>query len=59
MFINFEGSENNTVYMYCTDLSKPLLTYKFDEGATAKRDEGVNDFVSAVCWSNVSVYFCN
>jgi len=46
------GSENNTVYMYCTDLSKPLLTYKFDEGATAKRDEGVNDFVSAVCWSN-------
>ncbi len=22
-----------------------------------KRDEGMNDFVSAVCWSNVIIYF--
>lgn len=51
------GSETNTVYMYCNDLSKPLLTYKFDEGTTTKRDEGINDFVSAVCWSNV-YFFC-
>jgi E3 ubiquitin-protein ligase RFWD2 len=57
------GSENNTVFLYANELSKPLMTYKFDDvGQTAagaatgngKKDEGVNDFVSAVCWSNVS-----
>jgi len=46
------GSENNTVYLYCNELTKPLLTYKFEDGAMTKKDEGVNDFVSAVCWSN-------
>lgn len=46
------GSENNTVYLYCNELSKPLLTYKFDECGNSKKDEGLNDFVSAVCWSN-------
>jgi E3 ubiquitin-protein ligase RFWD2 len=50
------GSENNTVYLYCNELSKPLITYKFDDGGVNKKDEGMNDFVSAVCWSNVS--FC-
>ena len=35
-------------------MSKPLLTYKFDDGvANSKKEEGMNDFVSAVCWSNV------
>ncbi len=49
------GSENNTVYLYCNELAKPLNTYKFEESQTAtKKDETVNDFVSAVCWSNVS-----
>lgn len=47
------GSENNTVYLYCNELSKPLISHKFDEGANyPKKDEGMNDFVSAVCWSN-------
>ncbi|CAF0951716.1 unnamed protein product [Brachionus calyciflorus] len=46
------GSENNTVHLYCNELSKPLLTYKFDENGNGKKDEGLNDFVSAVCWSN-------
>ena len=26
------GSENNTCYLYCNELSKPILNYKFDEG---------------------------
>jgi E3 ubiquitin-protein ligase RFWD2 len=49
------GSENNTVYLYSSNLSKPLLTYKFDDGTPSnnpKKDENMNDFVSAVCWSN-------
>ena len=56
MFILFfhVGSENNTVFLYSNKLSKPLLTYKFDDGvANSKKEEGMNDFVSAVCWSNV------
>lgn len=49
------GSENNTVYLYCNEISKPIITYKFDDGGAQapKKDETVNDFVSAVCWSNV------
>lgn len=46
------GSENNTVYLYCNELSKPLNTYKFEETGFNKKEETVNDFVSAVCWSN-------
>lgn len=60
------GSENNTVYLYCTDLSKPLQTYKFEENtnttsnnptaaANKREDSANNDFVSAVCWSNVNI----
>jgi E3 ubiquitin-protein ligase RFWD2 len=26
------GSENNTCYLYCNELSKPILNYKFDDG---------------------------
>ncbi len=51
--ILIKGSENNTCYLYANELSKPMLSYKFDDANTAKKDEGMNDFVSAVCWSNV------
>lgn len=50
------GSENNTVCMYYSELSKPLLNYRFDDGGfldKVKREETMNDFVSALCWSNV------
>ena len=55
-----KGSENNTVYLYCNELSKPLITYKFDDGGFSKKEESLNDFVSAVCWSNVNfiLNFC-
>lgn len=32
-----------------------MLSYKFDDGGLAKKDEAMNDFVSAVCWDNVSI----
>ncbi len=54
MTTNFnKGSENNTCYLYCNELSKPLLSYKFDDCGVAKKDDAMNDFVSAVCWDNV------
>ncbi len=54
------GSENNHVYLYYDELSKPLLSYNFDETANIKKETNeppVADFVSAVCWSNVRNYF--
>lgn len=53
------GSENNTCYLYANELSKPILSYRFDEGAGAKKEEVMTDFVSAVCWDNVnySIFF--
>ena len=52
------GSENNNVYLYYNELTKPLLNYKFEDGSYndkfCKRDESANDFVSALCWSDVS-----
>ncbi len=55
-----KGSENNNVYLYYNELTKPLMNYKFDENTVPyaekfnKRDESASDFVSALCWSDVS-----
>lgn len=66
---SFVGSETNTVHLYQREISRPLLSYKFDEGnnGTAKsstttnanpdrvkKEETGTEFVSAMCWSNVS-----
>lgn len=57
------GSENNAVYVYYKRLSKQLLSYKFGPARSLlefqeRREEDLNEFVSAVCWrqnSNVIV----
>ncbi|XP_033731895.1 E3 ubiquitin-protein ligase COP1-like [Pecten maximus] len=56
------GSENNSLYVYYKGLSKQLLTFKFDTVRSAlekdKKEEEINEFVSAVAWrpgSNVIV----
>lgn len=60
------GSESNTVHLYQREISRPLLSYKFDDqnntGTTkstnnvttdrTKKEEGGSEFVSAMCWSN-------
>ncbi|CAF0923949.1 unnamed protein product [Didymodactylos carnosus] len=52
------GSETNTVHLYQHDISRPLLSYKFDDGSTkastdrVKKDDTGSEFVSAMCWSN-------
>jgi len=58
------GSETNTVHLYQREISRPLLSYKFDEqtnGTTktvantserTKKEESGSEFVSAMCWSN-------
>lgn len=66
------GSETNTVHLYQREISRPLLSYKFDEvnnGTTksnppvnanpdrVKKEETGTEFVSAMCWSNVSHSF--
>ncbi len=64
------GSETNTVHLYQRDISRPLLSYKFDDqnnGAVkttatvntdrVKKEETGTEFVSAMCWSNVCVKF--
>jgi hypothetical protein len=64
------GSETNTVHLYQRDISRPLLSYKFDDqnnGAVkttatvntdrVKKEETGTEFVSAMCWSNVCVEF--
>lgn len=43
--------------MYANELSKPMLSYRFDEGAGAKKEEAMTDFVSAVCWDNVILFY--
>lgn len=64
--ISFLGSETNTVHLYQREISRPLLSYKFDEQNNAttkttatnpdrvKKEETGSEFVSAMCWSNVS-----
>lgn len=56
------GSENNSLFVYYKGLSKQLFSFKFDAVRSVlekeRRDEDVNEFVSAVCWrqhSNVVV----
>lgn len=56
------GSENNALYVYYKGLSKKLFSYKFEavEGVLEqeRREDDMNEFVSAVCWkqnSNVVV----
>ncbi|CAF2772141.1 unnamed protein product [Rotaria sp. Silwood2] len=58
------GSETNTVHLYQREISRPLLSYKFDDQNNGtvktvtnttdrvKKDEGGSEFVSAMCWSN-------
>lgn len=56
------GSENNSLFVYYKGLSKQIFSFKFDAVRSVlekdKKDEDVNEFVSAVCWrqhSNVVV----
>ncbi|KAG5873466.1 hypothetical protein JTB14_007860 [Gonioctena quinquepunctata] len=56
------GSENNALYVYYKGLSKKLFSFKFQaiEGVLEqeRREDDMNEFVSAVCWkqnSNVVV----
>lgn len=48
------GSENNSLYVYYSGLSNPLLTYKFDVVKSVldrdNREDDSNEFVSAVAW---------
>ncbi|XP_013163561.1 PREDICTED: E3 ubiquitin-protein ligase RFWD2-like [Papilio xuthus] len=48
------GSENNSLYVYYSGLSRPLLVYKFEALRgfleRERRDEEPSEFVSAVCW---------
>ncbi|CAF1103032.1 unnamed protein product [Adineta ricciae] len=58
------GSETNTVHLYQREISRPLLSYKFDDQNNGtsktvptttdrvKKEEGGSEFVSAMCWSN-------
>lgn len=56
------GSENNSLYVYYKGLTKQLFSFKFDALRSVldkdRKDEDINEFVSAVCWrqhSNVVV----
>jgi E3 ubiquitin-protein ligase RFWD2 len=53
------GSENNALYVYYKGLTKQLFSYKFDAAKSIletqeKREEDLNEFVSAVCWRQMS-----
>ncbi|XP_065210971.1 E3 ubiquitin-protein ligase COP1-like isoform X1 [Planococcus citri] len=52
------GSENNSLYIYYKGLCKKLLHYKFDGLCSVlekeEKDDDVNEFVSAVCWKQLS-----
>jgi E3 ubiquitin-protein ligase RFWD2 len=43
------GSENNSVYAYYKDLSKPAFSFKFDEDDNSE-EATPPYFVSSVCW---------
>lgn len=56
------GSENNSLYVYYKGFTKQLFNFKFDAARSVleknKKEDDVNEFVSAVCWrqsSNVVV----
>lgn len=53
------GSENNALYVYYKGLTKQLFSYKFDAVRSVlelqeRREEDPNEFVSAVCWRQMS-----
>lgn len=53
------GSENNALYVYYKGLTKQLFSYKFDAVRSIlelqdRREEDLNEFVSAVCWKQMS-----
>lgn len=53
------GSENNALYVYYKGLTKQLFSYKFDAVRSIlelqdRREEDLNEFVSAVCWRQMS-----
>lgn len=58
------GSENNSLYIYYKGLQRKLFTFKFEPNTTLlstaeeekdrRRDEDINEFVSAVCWRQTS-----
>ncbi|XP_048507915.1 E3 ubiquitin-protein ligase COP1-like [Athalia rosae] len=53
------GSENNALYVYYKGLSKQLFSYKFDAARSVlelqeRKEEEINEFVSAVCWRQMS-----
>ncbi|XP_049780505.1 E3 ubiquitin-protein ligase COP1-like isoform X2 [Schistocerca cancellata] len=56
------GSENNALYVYYKGLTKQLFSFKFDAVKSVlekdRKEDDVNEFVSAVCWrqhSNIVV----
>ncbi|XP_050531054.1 E3 ubiquitin-protein ligase COP1-like isoform X1 [Daktulosphaira vitifoliae] len=59
------GSENNSLYVYYKGLQKRLFTFKFEPSTSIlsseaeevkdkRKDDDVNEFVSAVCWRQTS-----
>ncbi|XP_069679642.1 E3 ubiquitin-protein ligase COP1-like isoform X1 [Periplaneta americana] len=48
------GSENNALYVYYKGLTKQLFSFKFDAVRSVlekeRKEDDVNEFVSAVCW---------
>ncbi|CAB0045217.1 unnamed protein product [Trichogramma brassicae] len=53
------GSENNALYVYYKGLSKQLFSYKFFAAKSIlevqeRREDDLNEFVSAVCWKQSS-----
>lgn len=53
------GSENNALYVYYKGMSKQLFSYKFEAvrsilESQERREEDLNEFVSAVCWRQMS-----
>ncbi|RZF41135.1 hypothetical protein LSTR_LSTR010787 [Laodelphax striatellus] len=52
------GSENNSLYVYYKGLTKQLFSFKFDAMRSVlekdRKEDDVNEFVSAVCWRQLS-----
>lgn len=52
------GSENNALYIYYKGLTKQLFSFKFDAVRSVlengRKEDDVNEFVSAVCWRQLS-----
>lgn len=52
------GSENNALYVYYKGLTKQLFSFKFDAVRSVlekdHKEDDVNEFVSAVCWRQLS-----